>query len=234
MIEISSSFYECLILNEKIKTFRADDGNAWTGPDEQTGRLRLQFMLASTMVHELLHAFWNALVGNSKAEPFYQDTRVAELGWTWEKEFFSGMIHPNTTCKAAPYGSMIERWPRPFPCEPSERELMSYAKWQRGHWHVTHYALEMSWVQRFFTKDFWEAIDRCGMKSARPARMLGVRYASKKWKEYRSGESPTRHDFEGRPRRSPSSPRDHTYEYRDGKKIAFVDRYPRIEGGQAA
>lgn len=66
------------------------------GTDEASARLRIQFMLALTMVHELMHALnfkldpWRT--EGFGLEPFYIDTRLAELGSQWEREIFGVSI----------------------------------------------------------------------------------------------------------------------------------------------
>jgi hypothetical protein len=59
--------------------------------DEVSCLLRLHFQLATTLVHELVHALWNAVFGTA-LEPFYRDHRYAEVGWTYECLLAGGAI----------------------------------------------------------------------------------------------------------------------------------------------
>ena len=51
--------------------------------------LRVQFMLAVTVCHELVHVVNRAAHGDPY-EPFWEDHNLAELGRSWEQEMFGG------------------------------------------------------------------------------------------------------------------------------------------------
>ncbi|KAI5271144.1 hypothetical protein E4T47_05515 [Aureobasidium subglaciale] len=160
------------------------------GSDEESARLRAKFGLATTMVHEVMHALWR---NNNypSPEPFYMDTRTAELGFQWEQIMYSGVIDSATATldTGAPYCLTIYRWPSPEEgTERPKESRMSHKKW--GGTDVVHeYAVEMSFVQNMFTHDFWAEVDRFGIGMFSPRRMLGVRYyeSTKLWE----GEIPT-------------------------------------------
>jgi len=86
----------------------AEDAVEWQpGSDEPSARLRVMFNLATTLVHEVLHALWR----NKYApdfEPYYMDTRAAELGFQWEQLLYSGQIDNPTSDRGSPYVS--SRW----------------------------------------------------------------------------------------------------------------------------
>lgn len=83
-----------------------EDAIDWTpGSDEDSARLRVKFLLASTMVHEVMHALWrNKYYPNH--EPFHMDTITAELGFQWEQLTFSGIIDKPTEDRGSPYVSI--------------------------------------------------------------------------------------------------------------------------------
>ncbi|TIA15866.1 hypothetical protein D6C83_08313, partial [Aureobasidium pullulans] len=73
------------------------DAIDWTpGSDEESARLRVKFNLATTMVHEVMHALWRCRYF-PHVEPYYRDTRHAELGFQWEQLMYSGVIEGPTT-----------------------------------------------------------------------------------------------------------------------------------------
>lgn len=81
----------------------AEDAFEWQpGSDEASARLRVMFNLATTLVHEVMHALWR----NKYApdfEPYYMDTRAAELGFQWEQLLYSGRIDNPTMDRGSPY-----------------------------------------------------------------------------------------------------------------------------------
>ncbi|KEQ73237.1 hypothetical protein M436DRAFT_22099, partial [Aureobasidium namibiae CBS 147.97] len=162
----------------------AEDAVEWQpGSNESSARLRVMFNLATTLVHEVLHALWRNF------EPYYMDTRAAELGFQWEQLLYSGQIDNPTSDRGSPYILEINNWPPPNSDDDEyEKFLMSHKKWGSSDVHQD-FAVEMSFVQGVFTHEFWEEVDRYGISNFRPARMLGVRttVASK----YRDAESPT-------------------------------------------
>ena len=83
----------------------AEDAIEWQpGSDEPSARLRVMFNLATTLVHEVMHALWlNKYAPNF--EPYYMDTRAAELGFQWEQLLYSGQIDNPTSDRGSPYVS---------------------------------------------------------------------------------------------------------------------------------
>jgi hypothetical protein len=79
------------------------------GSDRESAYLRSQWMLAMTLVHEVMHALWFYKHQN-RPEPFQLDVRTAELGFLWENLMFSGNVdnavatEPDAGC---PYVSPI-------------------------------------------------------------------------------------------------------------------------------
>jgi len=64
----------------------------------------VMFNLATTLVHEVLHALWRNKYAPD-LEPFYMDTRAAELGFQWEQLLYSGQIDNPTSDRGSPYVS---------------------------------------------------------------------------------------------------------------------------------
>lgn len=88
LIFINAKYFDILCRGE-LATAGA---RSWfPGSDEDSARLRVQFVLAVTMVHEIIHALWWKKFPDLK-EPFYRDTRASETGWQWEMLLFTGLI----------------------------------------------------------------------------------------------------------------------------------------------
>lgn len=83
---------------------------------------------------------------------------------------------------------IIEDWPPPNEGDDGTSvTLMSHKKW--GSSNVSReFAVEMSFVQRMFTHEFWAEVDRYGIMNFRPRRMLGFRKTVVS--EYWRSESP--------------------------------------------
>jgi hypothetical protein len=83
-----------------------EDATDWTpGSDGESARLRVMFNLATTMVHEVMHALWRNK-HFPDYEPYYMDTRAAELGFQWEQLLYSGQIDNPTQDRGSPYVSL--------------------------------------------------------------------------------------------------------------------------------
>ncbi|CAD0107904.1 unnamed protein product, partial [Aureobasidium uvarum] len=166
-----------------------EDAIDWTpGSEEESARLRVKFNLATTMVHEVMHALWRNKY-YPKYEPFYMDTRAAELGFQWEQLLYSGQIDNPTGDRGSPYILSINKWPFPGGTEEdSKKTLMSHKKWGLSNVQQD-FAVEMSFVQGMFTHEFWAEVDRYGISNFWPRRMLGVR--STMISQYWEDESPT-------------------------------------------
>ncbi|KAH0338612.1 hypothetical protein KCU81_g7540, partial [Aureobasidium melanogenum] len=152
-----------------------EDAIDWIpGSDEESARLRVKFVLAVTMVHEVMHALWRNKF-DPEEEPFYMDTRAAELGFQWEQLLYSGRIDNPTQDRGSPDILSIGKWPPPDNEEgESPTKIMSHKKW--GSTNVwQRFAVEMSFVQNMFTHEFWSEVDRYGISTFWPRKMLGVR-----------------------------------------------------------
>lgn len=185
-IRIHPTYLDVLCRGTPARSISID----WTpGTDEESVRLRMQWMLATILVHELMHAMWIVWHGTKVGEPYYRDTRVAELGWQWESNLFSGTIVPGIDGPAgANYGFQFFRWPD-INDSTKIKPLTSYKKWG-GSVFQNRYAVDMEFVQGFFTHDFWDRVERFGLATFEPEHRFGVRV---KWPEPQlwPGESST-------------------------------------------
>lgn len=95
-------------------------------------------------------------------DAFYSDHRIAELGNAFEQVVFGGNIDPLGGYIAAPYGLKIIQFPgsrrttipKPGKAPSYERERGSPIKFGCTSWPV--YPVNMMYVNKLFTKDFWE------------------------------------------------------------------------------
>ncbi|KAH0372379.1 hypothetical protein KCU65_g1158, partial [Aureobasidium melanogenum] len=165
-----------------------EDAIDWIpGSDEESARLRVKFNLATTMVHEVMHALWCNKYHPDR-EPFYMDTRMAELGFQWEQLLYSGQIDNPTQDRGSPYFLYISKWPLSDNEEGEDpTKIMSHKKWGSSA-VFQEFGVEMSFVQNMFTHEFWAEVDRYGISNFRPRRMLGVRRTVVS--EYWEAESP--------------------------------------------
>lgn len=172
--------------------------------DDASALLRTKFQLAMIMLHEYLHSVWQARyslfapgIPNSRypndgwsvsREPYFLDHRDNELGHAFIAELLGGIISPNGRYAATvPYGLHTSRWPGIRDSTPTT--LFSAAKWGMG-WQ-TFYLCPMDYIQRIFTKQFWDKeVERQGMLGALTVpRELGVRRYNDG--QFYANESPT-------------------------------------------
>ena len=153
------------------------------GTDDASARLRVSVQCAITMVHELMHAF-GAIHGNwpdrghptMPPEPYYVDSRIAELGSQWENLLFGGGYGSILDLESSPYGATTTQWPGPGSSD-FKHTVLKVSKRKYGHvrnWR-TWYVVSMEWVRSLFTDAFWDAVDRYGDEGLKIQRKLGVR-----------------------------------------------------------
>lgn len=155
------------------KTKPSDYSTNWTpGTDDASGLLRLRFALATTIVHEIIHALWVAHFGDSQ-EPFYRDHRFAELGWTHEAMLYGGAICPISDRVAAPYGLYIQDWPGQI-TGIKYPHLFNYGP--QATKSNEYFPVPMEWLPKLFTQDFWDEVERFGLDALKcPRPSHGVR-----------------------------------------------------------
>lgn len=172
--------------------------------DEADLKRRVDLIIAMGLIHELAHALWNAskqwfpntdnrwededrlVLRRNPSEPFYRDQREAELGYALESVLFDGMCQPTgvsedsisnrwLTCPV--YGLNVARFPGSYDGRPFDTENRGTAA-QYGLKWSTSYPVAMDWVQRFFTREFWQKnVPQYELKAYHPQRWHGVRLA---------------------------------------------------------
>lgn len=111
--------------------------------------LRLQFSIAVTFAHELVHAVEHA-VSLENYEPFFEDDRVAELGLAWEQAIFGGRVVALGDIDARnPLG--LIKWPTAWPEEHPEIRLER----RRPKKTSTVYFVPMTFIANTQRQAFW-------------------------------------------------------------------------------
>ncbi|KAI9844384.1 MAG: hypothetical protein M1830_007606, partial [Pleopsidium flavum] len=111
--------------------------------------LRLQFHVALTFAHELVHAVNNA-VSLETYEPFFEDQRLAELGHAWEQAVFGG--RPSFLGPTDARNPLIfAKWPTAF------REAHPDLNLERRLPKKTHtfYFIPMTFLAKIQQQGFW-------------------------------------------------------------------------------
>jgi len=110
--------------------------------------LRLQFCVAVTLAHELVHAV-NHAVSLETYEPFFEDHRSSELGLAWEQVIFGGRVTALGNIDARnPLG--LVKWPSAWPeARPNmlERRLPKKTS--------TVYFVPMTYIATIQQQAFW-------------------------------------------------------------------------------
>ncbi|KAI9880103.1 MAG: hypothetical protein M1830_005348 [Pleopsidium flavum] len=154
-------------------------------------RLRLQYYIASSMVHELAHAVEGAVtpmlprsptrqgppifvLSEFPDEPFFERDRLAECGHAWDSCVIGG--RPCMWGDEFPAGYAIGKWPG----IDFRDDLPVRAKAKR--W-TTVYFVPMEHIQALFTNKFWsdEGIGRYGAGEVIAKKTFG-------WREYNTGD----------------------------------------------
>ncbi|KAL9115038.1 MAG: hypothetical protein Q9187_007376, partial [Circinaria calcarea] len=139
-------------------------------PQTINQKLRIQFYLAVTICHELMHAIENAVQEDlGSLEPYFGEQALNEVGWAWEDFVFGGGIGEveeagevdhtyrdmtqwplYTTRFPSPghYSSLLEEE------EPSPKRLIFARRPAKATY--THYYLPMRWISRLQQQATWE------------------------------------------------------------------------------
>jgi hypothetical protein len=111
-------------------------------------------MFATTILHELTHAFGVMMRGNLK-EPYYDlDDPQAELGWSWEQFALSGIINSFDRTSARVSFLMWKIW------------LTDEEAYAKGGKEWT--AVPIRWVSQWFQRSTWDAIEKFGHQAVEP------------------------------------------------------------------
>ncbi|KAF2503114.1 hypothetical protein BU16DRAFT_533386 [Lophium mytilinum] len=117
-------------------------------------RLRFDFMFATTILHELTHAFGIMIRGNLR-EPYYDlADPQAEFGWSWERFALTGVINPFDRTSARVSFLMWKVW-----LDDDEAYANGGKEWT---------AVPVQWVSQWFQKSTWDAIAKYGPEAVAP------------------------------------------------------------------
>ncbi|KAI4851548.1 hypothetical protein E4T44_02059 [Aureobasidium sp. EXF-8845] len=148
------------LLSILCSTPRVKEYSLFDGTDEASCLLRLRYMLATTLVHELVHALWIAHFAQD-FEPFYRDYRHAELGWTYECLINGGQMSAICDRVTSPYGLAIQDWPGTLRASVDYLDRTDPATLKSGP--TTLYPVPMWWLPKPFTHQFWDNVERFGL-----------------------------------------------------------------------
>lgn len=204
------------------------------GTDEESARLRYRVICAIALVHEIMHAIYiirgdwpeEGILTEAPPEPFYIDTRIAELGFQWQTLVFGGDFYGVLGSFIFPYGARTSRWPGPE--ELTERKYTELRMSRRKYGHVrnwqTRYAVSMDWVRSLFTDAFWDEIERNGDAGLKIQRKLGARRRLDDEFQWLEGEEQVPYEFIESPRSVLSNEDEEDY-----GGLGIVDRYDEKE-----
>lgn len=159
---------------EYVKTGNFDQGAAL---------LRTRMHMAMIVCHEFTHALLNATWAREDnewaptpsttttplpplpplpPEPFFRDDRISELGWAFQQYAFGGLLrpignfHPNSADATFPYGFFLEHFPGAI--KKDDEYMRKFQRATPSQWGVTtrlRHGVHMNYVQKQFTKKFW-------------------------------------------------------------------------------
>ena len=114
-------------------------------PDEAQ-RLRFNFLLANTLVHELAHVVSMGHVDDEMVgrEVFLYDSRVNELGEAWEAKTFGGLCRGINSRADGSHGVAVCQWP------------LKHVFTDPEHEHNIWYSVPMSYIENIQQKNTWE------------------------------------------------------------------------------
>ncbi|KAL5121485.1 hypothetical protein ACEQ8H_000557 [Pleosporales sp. CAS-2024a] len=117
-------------------------------------KFRHDFLFASTLVHEIVHAVGVMRRGNLR-EPCIQATDPdAEWGYAWEQFTFGCIINPQDRTKPGTHLLMRKIWADPAAAEAAEGEEYS--------------DVPMSYIAQWFRQETWDAIAEQGPAAVSP------------------------------------------------------------------
>lgn len=138
--------------------------------------LRTRMHMAMIVCHEFTHALHNATWEREDdewaptlstttplpPEPFFRDDRISELGWAFQQYAFGGLLRPigyfqpDSADAAFPYGFFLEHFPGAVKKEDEHmRKFQQATPFQLGVTTILRHGVHMSYVQKQFTKEFW-------------------------------------------------------------------------------
>ena len=145
--------------------------------------LRQHHLIATTILHELCHAI-NSARTNIPTEPFFEDNRQAELGFTWEQSVLNGPVHTVTRKgdEDANWGLQFFRWPTAYSYgdevyvhkHPLEGDDPRVLRTSRRTW-ITRYLVTMDYIQALVWACEWAEIARYGPVRLKMPKKYGLR-----------------------------------------------------------
>jgi hypothetical protein len=111
-------------------------------------QFRHDFLFATTLVHEIVHAFGVLRRGNL-VEPFYRlDCPETEWGYAWEHFMFGNIINPQDRSKAGTNILMRKVW--------------SASKAAEAAGGKEYCDVPMSYIAQWFRNDTWDVVEKSG------------------------------------------------------------------------
>ncbi|MCJ1232633.1 hypothetical protein MMC14_000586 [Varicellaria rhodocarpa] len=144
-------------------------------------KLRLQYWLAVTLCHELVHAINQAV--SEDREPFYGNQKYAELGYAWENDCLGGRLMSLRGFRG-PDPFITVKWPSLNLIPPEDSEETG-----RGHpkGSATQYYVPMDYmahIQRQQTWDAYASPDQAPLNALYIPKLVGVQSHDKKQKMF--------------------------------------------------
>lgn len=132
--------------------------------------MRFQFHFATTLAHEVCHAFWLMRAGetlpevNTPAHEFYAEPRhsdrdppaMGELGLSWETFTFGFRLGTIDSKTAPTYAILGAPW-------------KTVEEQETGD--IRYLALPMSWINQWFREELWQDVARSGRTAIPPPRV---------------------------------------------------------------
>ncbi|KAI5272398.1 hypothetical protein E4T47_04329 [Aureobasidium subglaciale] len=153
---------------------------SYYNPDasDQSASLRTQLHLATVLVHELTHAwFENVTSEHGQIYVFRNDDRIGEEGYAVETAINNGAIldelAANVSVYTMPFGMSAKRWPG---IHKDGSGITKATASKYGLKFNTEYVVPMTYVLQFFQSSFWDQrIIRFGSGALNNFKSVGVR-----------------------------------------------------------
>ncbi|KAI9696206.1 MAG: hypothetical protein M1836_005759 [Candelina mexicana] len=153
-------------------------------------RLRVQYYLAISILHELAHVVRIATTEIPRdahyvdivpaMEPFFEDDRQAECGYACTQVLVNGSVEPYFGWPDCRFGLTIAKWPSVWSRSESGADGFLVPERRRPKKFTTTYVISMEHIQPLFTDQFWEYdVKRYGAREVRiegRKKRLGYRF----------------------------------------------------------
>ncbi|KAF1961198.1 hypothetical protein CC80DRAFT_402227 [Byssothecium circinans] len=136
-------------LNNKMLRFYDDEENGYR-TRSKCDQFRHDFQLATTLIHELVHAY-GAMRRGGLSEPFIRldyPADSAEWGYAWENFMFGAIINPQDRSTFGTHVQLRKTWADP-----------EVAKANGGKEYST---VPVRWTAQWFRKETWAKIEKGG------------------------------------------------------------------------